>query len=58
MQRTQQPGVWSDRVTAAVAISNAVFIATLAPVFLKEVLSHQQWARIGAVILGIVLLKV
>jgi len=58
MQRTQQPGVRSDRPRATVAISNAVFTAALALVFLKEVLSPQQWACIGAVILGMVLLKV
>jgi len=44
--------------TAAVATSNAVFTALLALIFLKEELSLQQWAGIGAVILGIVLLRV
>ena len=44
--------------TAAVATSNAVFTAALAFVLLKEDLSLQQWAGIGTVILGIVLLKV
>lgn len=44
--------------TAAIATSNAVFTALLAFVFIKENLSLQQWAGIGAVILGIVLLRV
>jgi drug/metabolite transporter (DMT)-like permease len=43
--------------TAAVATSNAVFTAALAFVFLKEDLSVQQWAGIGTVIIGIVLLR-
>lgn len=44
--------------TAAVATSNAVFTALLALIFLKEELSLQQWAGIGAVVLGIVLLRI
>jgi drug/metabolite transporter (DMT)-like permease len=44
--------------TAAVATSNAVFTAVLAMAFLKENLSFQQWAGIGAVMLGIVLLRI
>ncbi len=43
---------------AAVATSNAVFTAILAFVFIKENLSLQQWAGIGAVVLGMVLLRV
>jgi drug/metabolite transporter (DMT)-like permease len=43
--------------TAAVATSNAVFTAALAFVLLKEDLSLQQWTGIGAVVLGIVLLR-
>jgi drug/metabolite transporter (DMT)-like permease len=43
---------------AAVATSNAVFTAILAFVFIKENLSIQQWAGIGAVILGMVLLRI
>jgi uncharacterized membrane protein len=44
--------------TATVATSNAVFTAVLALFFLKEDLSLQQWAGIGAVMLGRVLLRV
>jgi len=44
--------------TAAVATSNAVFTAVLAMMFLKEGLSLQQWGGIGAVIFGIILLRV
>ena len=43
--------------TAAVATSNAVFTAVLAFVFLKENLAPRQWVGIGAVVLGIVLLR-
>jgi drug/metabolite transporter (DMT)-like permease len=43
--------------TAAVATSNAVFTAILAFAILKENLSVQQWAGIGTVILGIILLR-
>jgi len=44
--------------TAAVATSNAVFTAILAFALLKENMSLQQWAGIGAVVLGIVLLRI
>jgi drug/metabolite transporter (DMT)-like permease len=44
--------------TAAVATSNAVFTAILAFAILKENLSLQQWTGIGAVILGIILLRI
>jgi drug/metabolite transporter (DMT)-like permease len=44
--------------TAAVATSNAVFTAALAFVLLKEDLSIQQIAGMGAVVIGIVLLRV
>lgn len=44
--------------TAAVATSNAVFTAVLAFAILKENLSLQQWAGIGTVILGIILLRI
>jgi len=44
--------------TAAFATSNAVFTAALAFVILRENLTLQQWAGIGAVIIGIVLLRV
>lgn len=43
--------------TAAVATSNAVFTALLAVMFLKEDLTLQQWGGLGAVILGIILLR-
>lgn len=43
--------------TAAVATSNAVFTVLLAMVFLKEDMTLQQWGGIGAVVLGIVLLR-
>jgi len=44
--------------TAAIATSNAIFTATLAFILLKEDLSFRQWAGIGTVIVGIVLLRV
>ena len=44
--------------TAAIATCNAVFTATLAFILLKEDLSFKQWAGIGTVILGIILLRV
>lgn len=44
--------------TAAVATSNAVFTAALPFVILRENLTLQQWAGIGAVIIGIVLLRI
>jgi len=44
--------------TAAVATSNAVLTAILAFAILKENLSVQQWAGIGTVVLGIILLRV
>jgi len=44
--------------TAAVATSNAVFTVMLAFLFLKEDLTLQQWGGIGAVVLGIILLRV
>jgi len=51
--RTDETGT-----AAPVATSNAVFTAILAVAFLRENLSIQQWVGIGAVALGIVLLKV
>jgi uncharacterized membrane protein len=44
--------------TAAIATSNAIFTATLAFVLLKEDLEPRQWAGIGTVIVGIILLRV
>jgi drug/metabolite transporter (DMT)-like permease len=51
-------GDMNTGATAAVATSNAVFTAALAFVLLKENLSFQQWAGLGAVVIGIVLLRV
>lgn len=51
--RTDETGA-----AAAVAASNAVFMEILAVAFPRENLSIQQWVGIGAVVLGIVLLKV
>ena len=48
----------STGATAAIATCNAVFTATLAFVLLKEDLSLRQWAGIGTVVLGIILLRV
>jgi len=54
MSHTEQ----ATGVTAAVATSNAVFTALLAMMFLKEDLDLKQWAGIGTVALGIIILRI
>jgi drug/metabolite transporter (DMT)-like permease len=48
----------STGATAAIATSNAVFTVLLALMFLRENPSLQEWAGIGTVVLGIIILRI